>query len=514
MAIDAAETITAPLSSEPAGGTAQDWREQEVGLAVRNALTLGLSLTLTWGIALIVRLYVPRLLGPERFGALSFADAFTATAFVALNLGVDTYVRKEISVRPDHASDFVGGIIALRGVLTVLIFVAMEVILRMTHRNSETRLLVYIYGVGQFFVNGNATSSGLLHARGKVKGMSVVSVVTKAIWGVGIAAAIFLKLGLWAFALAYVVSEALKSAVLFGFARANLNLRVHVDMKAAWAVIVASAPFLISTIATTVYNRLDVSILAVKSTDHEVGWYGAASSLAGLTLLLTPLISWVLMPLFARAAAVSDEELCSMVRRSLELVLVLAIPVGLLMALGAPLWIRVVFGPAFAPAVLALQVLSGVFIFMYLSIIFWCALTMLNRAWGLTAIFVGGLIVNPTLNLLLISPGLARYGNGGGGAACALATLGTEIAVVGPMFFMLGRRAVDRRLIRVTATCLAVAALIIIVDRMVAFRLGNARIVLDGAIYVVAVFAARAVTVSDLMGWVRMAKDRGGAQKA
>ena len=58
------------LPPEAAPASAKDWRHREVGMAVRNAFTLGLSLTATWGIALVVRLYVPRLLGPERFGVL------------------------------------------------------------------------------------------------------------------------------------------------------------------------------------------------------------------------------------------------------------------------------------------------------------------------------------------------------------------------------------------------------------------------------------------------------------
>lgn len=498
----------APASERPPGSESKDWRHREVGMAVRNALTLGLSLTATWGIALVVRLYVPRLLGPERFGMLNFADAFTATAFVALNLGVDTYVRKEISVRPEHANDFIGGIIALRLALTILVFAGMEVVLRVTGRGDEVRWLAYIYGVGQFFVNGSSTSSGLLHARGQVKGMSVVTVGTKLLWGAGIAAAIFLKLGLWAFAMAYVVSEGLKSALLFAFARKTLNLRMHIDPKATWGVIVASAPFLVSTFATTVYNRLDVTILSVKSTDQEVGWYGASTSLAGLTLLLTPLISWVLMPLFARAAEVSEEELCSLVRRSLELILVLAIPLALAMALGAPLWISVAFGAKFAPATLALSFQSGVFVLMYVSIITWCALTMLKKTWSLTMVFVGGLVVNPTLNLLLINYGLKHWGPGGGGAACALACFGTEVGVVAPMLIMLGRRIVDARLLRVTATCLGVSAIIVGVDRLLGRHLGYERLIPEGLLYVVLVFVFRAITIDDLAGWVRIAKHR------
>ena len=57
---------------------------RDTQLAARNLLQLGASLFFTWGIALGMRFLLPRYLGPDRFGTLSFADAFAATFFVAL----------------------------------------------------------------------------------------------------------------------------------------------------------------------------------------------------------------------------------------------------------------------------------------------------------------------------------------------------------------------------------------------------------------------------------------------
>ena len=82
--------------------------------AVTNALKLGSSLVATLAIAVAVKFLMPRYLGPSSFGTLSFADGFTGTFFMALSLGAEAYVRKEVSVRPAHASDFLGGTLVLR----------------------------------------------------------------------------------------------------------------------------------------------------------------------------------------------------------------------------------------------------------------------------------------------------------------------------------------------------------------------------------------------------------------
>ncbi len=197
------------------------------------------------------------------------------------------------------------------------------------------------------------------------------------------------------------------------------------------------------------------------------------------------------MPLFARAAATSEKELCSLVCRSLELILAFTVPVSLLMSMGSELWIGIAFGPAFAPAAAALSVQAVVFIMMYVSIVSWAALTMLNRTWALTAVFTVGLIVNPILNFTLIPLGVQKYGPGGGGVACATATLLTEVCVLSPMLWMMGKRIAERRLLTMVGKTLAAAAITVALDHFLKPHLGVIRIVPLILLYLVMVLVTR-----------------------
>jgi hypothetical protein len=68
---------------------------------LRNAVKLGGSLMLTWGIALGVRLLLPRYLGPRRLRRGELRRRLHLDALRGhLGLGIDTYIRKEVSVRP------------------------------------------------------------------------------------------------------------------------------------------------------------------------------------------------------------------------------------------------------------------------------------------------------------------------------------------------------------------------------------------------------------------------------
>jgi O-antigen/teichoic acid export membrane protein len=486
-------------------------RAGETLLAVRNALKLAGSLLFTWGIALFMRFWLPRHLGPSLFGALSFADAFAATFFIALSLGVDPYIRKEISVRPAHASDFFGGTVVLRVAMSALVVAAMALSMLATHRPPEIRRVVYVFALAQFFVTMNATLSALLQAKGTVGGMSILAVATKIVWAVGVLAAVETGVGLQGVALAYLASEGIETVVLFWLAHHHLRLVFQVDVGATKAVVLLSLPYYLNFFATTAYGKLDVTLLTLAGSSLEVGWYAAASAIASFSLLAAPLIGWVLMPTLARAAARSREELLARLHRSTELILIVAIPAALFINLASDLGVRLLFGDAFAPAGLALRILAPTFVVTYVAIVFAITLVMLERVWTLTIISLAGLVVNVLLNLALVRPSMARFGDGGGGAGCALSMLGTEVFVTTAMVSFVGRGAFDRRTALVVAKSLGACAAALATDRLAA-PVGWARLGLDAIVYVLVVVATGALRVGEIAGALKAAlRDRSRA---
>jgi O-antigen/teichoic acid export membrane protein len=471
-------------------------------LAIRNALKLGGSLFFTWSIALAIRLLLPRFLGPERFGELNFADAFTTALFITLNLGSDAYIRKEVAVRPSHASDFFGGMFALRVIAAAALFGVIAVVMDLSHKSADLRSAVFLYAATQFFVTANATLSAMLHAKGRVGAMSVLAVATKVIWAVGVLIAMWTNAGLWAYAVSYLASESVETVVLYALAQKHLGLVFRIGTLATKKMLISSLPYYATLFATTAYGKLDVSLLDFLGTNEEVGWYGAASAVAGLTLLITPLIGWVLTPMYARAASRSSEELFEQIRRTMELILIVAIPASLMLNLGAETWISVIFGARFLPAASALRVLATMFVLTYVAIVYAQALVMQERAWALAKISIAGLFVNVGLNLFLIRRTMAYFGRGGGGTGCALAMLGTEIFVTSIMFWLVGKGAFDRRSVSSIGKSLAAYAVVSFVHAMLAF-LGPARLVIDGVLYATVVLWTGAVRPTEMVRVIR-----------
>ncbi len=492
------------MSDGPGTSAGQAEGHHDALQALRNGVKLLGSLFLTWGIALGVRLLLPRFLGPDAFGPVNFADAFTAGFFVLLGFGLDVYIRKEVSVRPEHASDFFAGVILLRVLGTLLLFGVMQAVLVATDRPLETRLLVYVFALAQVFFTQNQSLAALLHARGTVSELAVLNIVSKVVWGAGVLATVVFRWPLWGIPFSLLVSELLKAAVNWRLVAKHLDVRWRFDLLAVKAAIVASLPMYLNTAAHTAYNKLDVSIIAVVAGDREVAWYGASSLLAGLTMMVAPMIGWVLMPLFARARARSDEEYVQVMRRSLEAVLALAFPTTLFLALGADVWIRLLYGEAYAPAAASLRILAPLFVLTYVAIISANSLIITGRAWAMALISISGLVVNPLLNWLCLPPAMRAFPQGGGGIGAATAQVGTEIFVTALMTYLVGARAFDRRTVVMVLKTLAVCGATVAVDRALA-GFGPLRLAPDVAVYVLLIVLVRAVNLRETYAFARAA---------
>jgi O-antigen/teichoic acid export membrane protein len=493
---------SAPPRSEPQSQRAPP--SADVATAARNALKLALSLLATWTVALAVRFQLPRHLGPEKFGNFSFCDSFSAAFFVFLGLGVEMYIQKEVPVRPKHASDFFGGVLVLRAALSLVVMAAMATVLAVTGRPAELQATVLIFALTQAFMGFNLSIAAMLQASTQVGPLAAMNVVSKLLWGSGVAIGIWLDVPLAALALPNLLAETLKALVLYPTARRAVGLRLRVELGPLKTVLLASLPFYVNAIAVNLGARLDVSMLEFLAPGEEVGWYSAANNFAGLAMLFSPVVNWVLMPLFARSKHRSEENFYEILRRAIEGLLILAIPVTLLIGIGADFWVRIAFGRSFGPAALSLRCLAPLFVATYLAIMLALALVVLERSWRLTIISLTTLGVLPLLILVLV-PLAKPFGQGAAGAGAAVAVTAMELITACLFLHTVGRRALDRRNVLAVVKSMAVALVVIALHRTLAF-MGPLRLIVDMMAYAVLALAVKAVRLSEVIAVVKLVR--------
>jgi O-antigen/teichoic acid export membrane protein len=507
-ALDVVADESALVSSKPP-------RSSDLAVAARNALKLAVSLTVTWTVAFFIRFPIPRILGPARYGQLTFSENFSATFFTLLDLGMTTYIFREIPVRPRHASDFWGGLIVARILGSFLLFGAMAATLAVSHHPLEVQATVFIYGLAQFVTSFNDSVAAFLNASTKVDRLAIANVLSKLLWGLGLAAALIFSRALPLLAAPLLVSELVKLSVLYPEARRALHIEHRIDIAATKAALIASLPYFITNGAINIGGRLNVAVLEFVTPDRrEVGWFGAAQNLSGLTLLLSPLLTWVLMPLLARARARSENEVYEILRRTIEGLLVVVIPMTLVLSLGADLWMRLAFRSAYDPAALSLRFLSLGFILIYLAMTLSTLLVMLGHGWSVSIISLASVPARPILVSLLANPCARWLGPGGAAVGAALAEIITSVGIVGAHFIPVGTRAIDRRILATGGKSLAVAGVVMLLDRTVLAHMRWARLTIDAIVYVVLAFSVGAVKTRDVARVLRILRARRSAPAA
>lgn len=398
-------------------------------LAARNALALGTSLALTTGIALMVRLIVPRFLGPAAFGEFRLAESFAEMLFVVLTFGVDMHLRREAAVDASRARQYLSGLTTLRLGLAGLGIAAAVVLLRATGATDSLVTLFTLIAVAQTLLVLNNSYAALEHATGDVTWLARTNLGLKVLWaGAMVAALLGLATG-FAVAAAGLAIEAVRFAWFTARARARHGLLARPDVRLAIGAILASLPFFLNSVAHNFYARIGIGWLGAVSGDVQVGLYGAASNIATVALLGMPLLSWVLVPSAARAAADSRDEMDRLVAGALRISLLMAVPVALVCHVFAAPILALLFGPEYLPAAPILRILAPTFGLAYVSTI--CAIALLQdgRAWTVAGISIAGVAVTLALSATLIPWGARALGTAGGGQGAAWATLITEVVV-------------------------------------------------------------------------------------
>ncbi|MGH7440299.1 MAG: oligosaccharide flippase family protein [Polyangiaceae bacterium] len=483
-------------------------RAHEVGTAVRNGITLGGSLLLTWSVALIVKFQIPAHLGPSRVGHFGFAESFAGMFLAVTGLGIETYVVKEIAVRPAHASDFVGGVFALRALIFAVLLALMMVTLQVTGRTGEIIPTVAVFAATQFFLTLNQTLAAILQAASKVGRLAVSNVSGKLVWGVGLLIWLHANAPLPLLALPMLLGELLRLAILVPETRAAVGLRYRVDLASLRPVLVASLPYFISGVAISFGNNLSMTALEfIRRDEREVGWYAASQNLGSLAMLLCPLLVWVVMPMLSRAWARAPEEGMNIVRRSLEALIVIIAPATTILSCGADVFIRIAFGEKFAHAATGLSILSLVFLLFYLNILLGNALVIAGQAWWNTLISTCSIASMSVLMLVCVPAGRALMGTGGECAGAASAVILNEIGVVVAMVWRFPKAPFDARNVRVLAKSVAIAIVVLLTDRLLR-GLGPARLVLDLGLYVALALMLRLVHAGDVRKLVEVVRAR------
>ena len=475
----------------------------EQGAAAGHAVRLAGALLFTTSIGYGVGILVARFLGTDRFGRLAGAEARAVLILTVLSLGVDTYTLLEVSRRPGHAREFVPGVLAFRALASAVVALVVTGALAVAHQEREAIVLFLLYAGAQLILQANTVFAACLQAVGRVKGIPISNVVAKSIWGLVIIGGIKSGFGARSVPIGWIVGESVRFSYLSRRAGRELGLRLSLRGQQVRRVLKASLPFTATGLVAIAAQLLDVNLLSFVTTDRAVGYYRNAQNLASIAFFVGTVLPWVFTPLISRAAARSADELRSVTRRGFELVMVLAIPGSVLLALNADVVVSV-SGSSYAPSAPSLRILSIVLIVTYVIMVAATVLQVQGRSWAVVRAALTGVVVDAALLLAFVPMAARRYGDQGAGVAAAFSMLVAEITASWLLVRLVGSDMADRRALSTIAKTFLAGVPVVAADRfMAAHGFSWVRLLADVVLYGATLLLTKVLKVEDVTQLIR-----------
>ena len=409
----------------------------EIGQSVaQNMSVMFGAQVVTWGSSFLLLYFLPRYLGPEDFGRLYLALSIKMILGLFIDFGGNYLIPKEVARSRSKGESILSSYILFRIVLWILSIGLILLFSNLLGYSQHVHLLILILIVAKLWEGGTTALKSFFEGIEKMEYPSIANIVEKLFVSVFAIGALLLGADSIGVAIVFTIGALLNLIVIYGYSKRVVRIQYKFDPK-IFSLFRKGMPFFLFSLFSVIYYRIDAMMIASFTTEEVTGWYGGAFRFFDIVMVLPLLYKTAICPIFSKLWDNTKGVLESTVGDSIRLMILLGIPAATLIYLFAEPIIHFFMGiEEYGPSIIILQIFALSIPFIYIDIILGSALmgaANKQRAWaviGLIAIFI-----NISVNYLLIPYTQEVYANGGIGAA--IATLITEIFVMGSAFYLL-----------------------------------------------------------------------------
>ncbi|MBI2444411.1 MAG: flippase [Candidatus Magasanikbacteria bacterium] len=351
---------------------------------------------------------IARTIGVENTGAYFFAIAFTSIFVVVADFGFAPVLTREAARTPEATSRLLPTTLTTKiigGFLTYGLVLLVSAALRY---QPEQRFLIAISGLTMFFDNLHSAFYSVLRARRNLAYEGAGIIASQLITlGIGTAALLFRWPLVWLI-LAYTIPSALN--LLYAALVVHWRLRVAVRLgfdQFQWQKLFRIAlPFALSGIIVRLYNYSDTVLISKLLPKEALGWWSVPAKIINAIQFLPMAVAASVFPVMSNLWRRDQATVARIYERAFRYLLLVSLPVaGGLIAIAEPA-VAAVYGPAYFPAVVPLQLVLVGLAASFLSVINGTLLNAADRQRTQTGILAIGLVFTVGSNLIL----LPRFG--------------------------------------------------------------------------------------------------------
>ena len=371
---------------------------------IENISWLFLDKVLRMGFGLLVGVWVARFLGPDKFGLINFATAFTSLFGAIAILGLPGVVvrdlirdpnSKELTLGSAGCLHFIGGVFSYCLIMIVIAFLRPD--------DDLSRTVVAIIASMMFF---KISEISVYWFESQIKSKYIVW-VRNSVFLLFIFVKIVLLLNeapfiafVWVIFFEALIASISILCVMNVYGPSLLKMRVK--LKRIKELLNDSWPLILSAIAVSIYMQIDQIMLGQMKGDKVVGIYSAAVKVSEIWYFIPIAIASSVFPSILEAKKKSERQYYACFQQLYDAMVILSISVAVFMTFFSKYIIFFLFGDAYEEAgrILSIHIWASIFVFLGVASSKWF-LAEERQIISLHRTTLGA-IVNVVMNVILI----------------------------------------------------------------------------------------------------------------
>ena len=346
----------------------QKFQSEDRKRLLENFLSLSVLQGANYILPLITLPYLVRVLGPEKFGLIAFAQSFIQYFNILTDYGFNLSATREVSIyrnNKEKISEIFSSVMIIKFGLLVLSFIIMSIIVFSFKKFKNDWLIYYLtFGMvlGQILF-----PVWFFQGMERMKYITILNIVAKGIFTICIF--IFIrKMADYLYvplinSLGIVTAGVLGLYIIFKNYKVNFILpnfeTIQYQLKNGWYIF-------ISNVTGNIYGQGTVFILGLTTNNFVVGYYSAAEKLMKAIASLSQPLAQALYPYMVRF---NIEALRKNFKKVFFMSSVMSFLIAFFVYVGASYIIALLYGKGMENSVIDLQILSIGMFFIILNVI-------------------------------------------------------------------------------------------------------------------------------------------------
>ncbi|HYT02324.1 MAG TPA: flippase, partial [Candidatus Acidoferrum sp.] len=260
------------------------------------------SLTIAEGVtricAMLLFIYIVRVLGVTSFGELAFATSVIGFFSFFADFGLTTLGTREIARHNKEADSHGTNILLFQVLFTLLLIILLGVLLLFMPISYILKVITFLYGLG--LIPLALDMSYIFQAYEKMEYVLVGKTVNQGVYLILGLALITLFKNVVFVPIAALISGVGGAIVTYVLLKKIVHFKLNKpDPEIFKLLIIAAIPFVTSEILVQIYRNIDIVMLQFIKESNEVGYYSSGYKIVSSIILIISFVSTSFFPLIA-----------------------------------------------------------------------------------------------------------------------------------------------------------------------------------------------------------------------